>query len=181
MVGNKDKELYVNQLLVDIATKIDEDRQNKYDVFTYSKCMNPTLIQQGLQSMNSISALLYLGDYYSVTINVHIESSMIKVRTCEKIRDEFNILYTSDGKWKELSTGSDSFKEGSFKDLGNCFVLDVTTKDIYKKYLNPIGKYKVQELIDIAKSMNLSLEKNGKKKVKKELYDNINFHHLNVK
>ena len=64
MVEPRDKHLYVKQRLVEIATDIDEMRDSKYDNFSYLKCMNSTLIQQGLQSMKAVSALLYLGDFY---------------------------------------------------------------------------------------------------------------------
>ena len=46
---------------------------------------------------------------------------------------------------------------------------------------HPIGKYKSPELIQIAKDMGLPLVKDGKKKVKKELYDDINLYQLNLK
>ena len=142
--------------------------------------MNSTLIQQGLQTMKSASALLYLGDYYDVTVNVFIESSMLKVVTCAKDRNEYNIIYTVDGKWKELNEVDTGFQEGQFEDLGTCLTLDVNTREIYKKYLQPMGKYKVQELNDLAKSMNISLDKDGKKKIKKQLYDDINSYQLNL-
>ena len=73
-IEKDNKQLYVKQLLVSIATEIDEDKSNKYDNFNYLKCMNSTLIQQGLQSMNTVSCLLYLSDYYGVTTHVYVES-----------------------------------------------------------------------------------------------------------
>ena len=181
MVEPKDKSLYTRQRLVEIATDIDENKDSKYDNFTYLKCMNSALIQYGLQAMKNVSALLYLSDYYGVTTNIFIESTMLKVVTSVKERKVFNVLYTSRGKWSIMDSESDKFKDGVFDDLGTCLTLDVPTRDIYKKYLLPIGKYKVQQLIDIAKDMNLSLDKDGKKKVKKQLYDDINFYQLNLK
>jgi len=180
MIENRDKDLYIKQRVLDIATEIDEDKDNRYDNFNYLKSMNSTLIQQGLQSMNSISALLYLGDYYSVSFTIFLEGKGITIKTSDKVRKEFNIMYTTQGKW----TGLDSppkYEVGEFKDLGLCFNMDVTTKDIYKKYLTPIGKYKSPELIEIAKSFGLPLMKDGKKKIKKELYDDINLYKLNLK
>jgi hypothetical protein len=184
LVENKDKQLYVKQRLMNIATEIDEDKSHKYDNFNYLKCMNPTLIQQGLQAMNTVSALLYLSDYYGVTTHVYLQTPMLKVVTSEKNRTEFNIVYTSGCKWSEIDVVIDvvtDYKDGSFEDLGLGLTLDVKTRDIYKKYLNPIGKYKSPELIEIAKEMNLPLDKGGKKKVKKELYDDINLYQLNLK
>jgi len=184
LVENKDKQLYVKQRLMNIATKIDENKSHKYDNFNYLKCMNPTLIQQGLQAMNTVSALLYLSDYYGVTSHVYLQTPMLKVVTSEKSRNVFNIVYTSGCKWSEIDVVIDvvtDYKDGSFEDLGLGLTLDVKTRDIYKKYLNPIGKYKSPELIEIAKEMNLPLDNNGKKKVKKELYDDINLYQLNLK
>ena len=179
LVENKDKQLYVKQLIINIATEIDENKSNKYDNFNYLKCMNTTLVQQGLQAMNTVSCLLYLSDYYGVTTHVYLGSSEQYIPTSDKVRKEFNVLF-SNNKWSELSDELPDYKQGEFKDLGVGLVLDVTTKDIYKKYLNPIGKYKAPELVDIATSMNLPLEKDGKKIVKKELYDDINFYQLNL-
>ena len=52
--------------------------------------------------------------------------------------------------------------------------LDLKTNFIYNSYLKAISNYKSEELINIAKELNIDLMKNGKKKVKKELYDEIN-------
>jgi len=180
MIESKDKNLYIKQCILGIATGIDEDKSTKYDKFNYLKCMSPSLIQYGLQSVNSIAAVLYLSDIYNVTTHIHIVSTMKKVITTDKLRDPYNIIYTSNGKWSEVADSDDTFTVGTFSDLGECFILDVKTKDIYKKFLNPIGKYKAPELVDIAQGMGLSLDNNGKKKVKKELYDDINLHQLNL-
>jgi hypothetical protein len=171
------KELYVKQRIMDIATKLDEDKSKTYDRFNYLKLMNTTLIQQGLQSMKSVSSLLYLSDYYSVSTNIYVETGLVKVRTSDKVRKEFNITFKNH-TWSELSV-IPTYSDGTFDNLAKCLVMDVKTKDIYKKYLNPISKYKSPELIEIAKEMNLPLDNNGKKKVKKELYDDINLYQLN--
>ncbi len=57
--------------------------------------------------------------------------------------------------------------------------MDVTTNDIYSKQLKSIGNYKAAELTELAKSLSISLMKDGKKKVKKEIYDDINMYYLN--
>jgi hypothetical protein len=178
LIENKDKKMYVKQLLVNIATQIDEDKVNKYDKFNYLKCMNPTLIQQGLQKSKTVSCLLYLSDYYNVTTNVYFDESKSYVVTSDKDRKKFNILF-KDNKWSELTNLPD-YKLSDFNILSEGLILDVKSKDIYKKYLNPIGKYKAQELIDIAKEMGIPLENNGKKKVKKDLYNDINIYQLNL-
>ena len=139
LVENKDRQLYVKQLLISIATEIDENKTNKYDNFNYGKSINSTLIQQGLQSMNTVSCLLYLSDYYGVTTHVYLDSKK-HIVTSDKVRKEFHIKFTNN-KWSEISPMSSSFEQGEFSELGNALVLDVKTKDIYKKYLQPISKY----------------------------------------
>ena len=136
------------------------------------------MIQQGLQAMNTISGLLYLSDYYGVTTHVYLDSKK-HIVTSDKVRKEFHIKF-SNNKWSEISEVSSSFELGEFSELGDALVLDVKTKDIYKKYLQPISKYKSPELIQIAKDMDIPLDKGGKKKVKKELYDDINLYQLNL-
>lgn len=178
LVENKDKQLYIKQKIVEIATAIDEDSKNSYDRFSYLKCMNATSIQHGLQKGDTVSALLYLSDLYNVSSKVYIASTTTYVNTSDKTREPFSILFTN-GKWSEL-TEEPPFTEGEFTCLGECVVLDVDTKDVYKKYLQPIGKYKAPELIEIAKSMNIPIETDGKKKVKKTLYDDINIYQLNL-
>jgi len=45
--------------------------------------------------------------------------------------------------------------------------------------LASISKYKAPELIELASKIQIPLEVNGKKKVKKQLYDDINLYYLN--
>ena len=49
---------------------------------------------------------------------------------------------------------------------------------IYKPYLMPITKYKLKDLEEIAKEKEIPLNgTTGKKKLKKQLYDDINLKH----
>ena len=177
ILEEKEKKVYTDQLLIEIATQIDEDKQDKYDKFNYSKVMKSQIIQQGLQSKNTISSLLYLSDYYKVSSVIHLGSSKQTIITSDKDRTQFHILYMN-GIFTEVED-SPNYTHGDFKDLGESFVMDIVKKDIYTKYLDPISKYKATELVDLAKEVGISLESNGKKKVKKVLYDEINLYHLN--
>ena len=71
------------------------------------------------------------------------------------------------------------YVDGEFKQLGECLILNIGTIDIYDNYLSAISKYKLPELVEIAKEINISLDKDGKKKIKKELYNEINLYYLN--
>ena len=60
---------------------------------------------------------------------------------------------------------------GGLENILNCNVKGI---DIYKKYLKTISHYKMDDLIKIAEELNIDIKKNGKKKTKKVLYDDIN-------
>jgi len=178
LIDEKDKELYVMQRILEIASDIDEN-SDIYNSFNYLRNMNRSDVQQGLQKNNTVSALLYLSDLYKVSTVVYMESSKSKVITSDKQRQIFSILYTSEGKWMNLNSEPINFKQVDFSELSHCLTMDVDTKNVYKKYLPSISKYKSPELIDMANERGIPLIQDGKKKVKKVLYDEINTYELN--
>jgi hypothetical protein len=173
-----DKELYIKQKILEIASEIDEN-ETLFSSFNYHKSVKPALIQHGLQMNNTISSLFYLSDIYKVSTIVYIESKQIKIPTSVKQRTEFHILYTTHGKWVHLTDTIPDYTQSDFANLNECLTMDLKTPDIYKKFLDPISKYKVSELIELAKDRQIELIYLGKKKVKKELYDEINVWELN--
>ena len=177
ILEEKEKSVYIKQRIIEIATEIDENSSESYNTFNYSKQMKSSLIQIGLQSVNNVSSLLYLSDLYKVSAVIYIDSLQTKITTSKKVRDLLHILY-KDGSFMIIDESID-FKEGEFKQLGECFVLNTKNLDVYVNYLQAISKYKSSELVDIAQQLGLPIEHNGKKKVKKQLYDDINLYHLN--
>jgi len=182
MVESSDKELYMKQRLLEIATQLEEQKDTYYDKYNYNKKMTISIIQHGLQSKDHLSSLLYLGDLYNVSMIVYLEGTKQKIKTTDKDRALLHIVYTSSRKWYMIDTVTDelsSFIDAPFDVLSMCVVLDVSTKDVYNRYLGAIGTYKSPELVELATQRNISLIKGSKKKVKKELYDDINYYELN--
>ena len=73
LLESKEKPMYINQRLIELATEIDESVETAYTYFKYSKLMKPTFIQQSLQLKNQLSSLLYLSDLYKVTTHVYLK------------------------------------------------------------------------------------------------------------
>lgn len=178
MTTTNDKQLYVKQKIIEIASDIDENPDD-FSKKNYSKVMNSNVIQHGLQKNNTLSSLLYLSDIYNVSINVYIESKKLWVSTSLKNRDEIDILYTNNGKWTHFNDNKEEYKESEFSILSECLVMDVIKKSIYVPFLQAISKYKVSELTKLAEERNIPIMLEGKKRVKKELYDLINIYELN--
>ncbi len=179
VIEPKDRNLYVNQRIVEICSLMEEDPVKYYDRFNYNKKMDKSTIQYGLQNMNHVSSLLYLADIYNITITVYIEKTKKKIITSDKNRTNIHIVYTSGGKWYILDTKDEEYKDDEFTNLSECLVTDISTKHIYNKYLDSIGNYKYAQLVDKAKERDIPLYENDKKKVKKILYDEINIYELN--
>lgn len=178
----KDKNLYIKQRLIEIATKLDEESSEYYHKYNYNKKLSISIIQYGLQTMGTLSTLLYLADLYNISVIVYIIKTKQKIITSDKTRQLFHLIYTPEGKWYNIDKISDelsSYMETSISGLSECLVLDVLTKDIYVRFLGGIGSYKSSELIKMATERNIPLMKGGKKKVKKQLYDDINLYELN--
>ena len=85
-----------------------------------------------------------------------------------------NNVYKNNGVKKYYNSLSLYDNELNILELKYGIELDLKTNFIYNCYLKAISNYKSDELIDIAKELNIDLMKNGKKKIKKELYDEIN-------
>ena len=182
ILDEKDKDLYYVQRLLEIATDIDEKNDTNYLNYKYSsKVFKPSLIQYGLQTPNCLSSVIYLGDFYKVTPVIYIDSIKTKIIISQKKRDNIHILYR-DGTFTELDEPLDEsldYKQGSYDDLKHCLVLNVKKLDVYELGLQPLGKYKVTELVELSNKVNLPIEENGKKKVKKQLYDELYLYYLN--
>ena len=52
-------------------------------------------------------------------------------------------------------------------------------KNVYELFLNPISKYKLDDLKELAKECNILLKDGSKNKTKQVLYNEINLYKLN--
>ena len=178
ILDEKDKDVYYIQRLLEIATDIDEKNDTNYLNYKYSsKVFKTSLIQSGLQTPNTLSSVIYLGDFYKVKPVIYIDSIKTKIIISQKNRNNIHILF-KDGTFTELDEPLE-YKLGSYDDLKHALVLNVKKLDVYELDLQPIGKYKVTELVELANKINLPIEENGKKKVKKQLYDELYLYYLN--
>ena len=132
-------------------------------------------IQSGLLLNNTSSCLMYLSDYYNITTIVYLYNSNKYIETSCKNRDKFRILYKNQ-KWYQCDE-LHNYEQTEFNKLSSCLQMDISTNDIYVKYLKGISNYKLDDLIKLAKEFNISLiTDTGKKKTKKILYDDINLY-----
>ena len=73
----------INESL-EIIRRALEDEKNDTNYLNYkysSKVFKPSLIQSGLQTPNTLSSVIYLGDFYKVTPVIYIDSIKSKLKT----------------------------------------------------------------------------------------------------
>ena len=176
------KDLFLNKIKLDIANKLDEDKSKYYDKYNYSKQFNTNVIQSGLQDINMLSTLIYLSDYYNINVFIYHKSGNQYYNYIDKNEKNVYVIYDNTG-WTLSDTNFDldkidilsmhAFTKQAF--INN----NLKNKNAYKSHLQPISKYKMAELIKIAEENNVLLvDKNGKKKIKQKLYDDINYKYI---
>ena len=179
---SEDKELFLNKIKLNIANLLDEDKIQYYDKYNYSKKFNTNVIQSGLQDINMLSTLIYLSDYYNINVFIYHKLGNEYYNYIDKNEKNVYVIYDNTG-WTLSDTNFDldkidilsmhAFTKQAF--INN----NLKNKNVYKSHLQPISKYKMPELIKIAEENNILLiDKNGKKKVKQKLYDDINYKYI---
>ena len=118
-----------------------------------------------------MSLILFYNDYFKINLIICHDNKFYKSGL--KNFENIYIKYIKNN-WIIQEINSENIKYENILDLKYCIELDIKTNFIYKLHLKAISNYKADELINIANELNIDLNKNGKKKIKKELYDEIN-------
>ena len=146
----------------------------------YSRSFNVATIQRGFQNPNNLSSVLFLNEHYK--INCIIYNSDVDKYYSTSLKDYPKLVCSRvNNNWiKETNDLPEDVKYSDYKELSNILNIDCDI-NIYKPFLGSISKYKMSDLEKMCKEMDISITKeNGKKKLKKELYDNLNLKHLNL-
>ena len=164
----KHKEIFAKNKKITIAENVQKNEN-------YARTFTPTIIQHGFQHPNHLSSVLYLNEYYKINCIIYNPSSNKYYRTSLKNYPKLVCIYKKD-KWYLHKDSIDDSVVSNFDKEGIENVLTIDTSYIiYKPYLNALSNYKLPDLVKICSTMNISILKDtGKKKLKKELYDEIN-------
>lgn len=143
----------------------------------YSKKFSSKLIQNGLQEINYLSSILYLNEIYKIHCVIYNSNTKKYYHTSYRNYPKVVCLYKNN-TWFIDDTLEVPNESSDVKELSTIITLDSDVM-IFKTFLNPISKYKISELEDKCREINIKLLKsNGKKKLKKELYDEINLYEI---
>jgi len=175
-MSEKEKINFIRNKKLELASNINLDKDGNNP---YIKKWKPKLIQNGLQKTNSLSSILYLNELYKINVVVYNSETDKYYATTLKKYDSIYCKYKNNS-W-ELFKPNDDTKiefEMDIEKLDGIMDIDIDTILIYTSFLGPLSKYKMCDLEVIAKNENINLlHDNGKKKLKKDIYDEINLKH----
>jgi len=175
--------VYLNGKIIEICSHIEEKRDTCYDNYSFNpKVMNIQKIQHALQlwrKENNISSIYYLNDYFKKHFVIVYGGCAYEttIKSYPKVYLEYNNgISITDEKDFVIKDLSELFEKIRLK---NDIKRDM--KNVYKNYLEAIGKYKIDDLKKIALEYNIPLkDSKGKNKTKAILYEEINMMKLNT-
>lgn len=166
-----EKDKYISDKKIILCSNVDD----VYDNLNFNKrVLSKQLICSNLQKNkdNLLSLILFYNNYFNINLILCHDNKFYK----SDLKDLNNIYieHTKNG-WviKDINFSYD-IEYLNILELKYGIELDLKTNFVYNSYLKAISNYKSDELNNIAKELNIDLMKNGKKKLKKELYDEIN-------
>tara|TARA_B100000902_G_C27281531_1_gene902058 strand:- start:635 stop:1318 length:684 start_codon:yes stop_codon:yes gene_type:complete len=145
----------------------------------YKKAFHRNLLQKAFQKENVLSSILFLNDFYKINTIIYNENMKKYYQTSLKDYTPFVCIYKDNNWFYSEETHIIEDEISDITELKNILEIDI---DIYimKPYLQNISKYKLTELQEIANEMNILIQTNGKNKLKKKLYDEINLKHYKL-
>ena len=170
ILENSEKEKYVSDKKIVLCSKVDDE----YNNYNFNKrILSKSAICSNLQKLkdNILSLILFYNDYFNINLILSHDNKYYKSGL--KNSENICIKHTKNG-WIIQEINLENINFDDIFNLKYGIDLDLKTNFIYNSYLKSISNYKSDELINIAKELNIDLTKNGKKKVKKDLYDEIN-------
>ena len=166
------KSSFITQKKLEIAEKIVKNEN-------YSKKFKVSMIQNGFQMKNVFSSVLYLNEYYKINCIIYNEDRNEYYKTSLKDHDPLYCIYKNNSWFLSNEINVDLSKVTiDVNDLDTILTMDMKDIYIFQPFLKPLAKYKLSDLEGIAEEDGVSLVTgSGKKKLKKQLYDDINLKH----
>ena len=146
----------------------------------YNRKFNPKVIQRGLQNKNHLSSILYMNELYKINTVIYNGSNNKFYKTSLM---EYPILLCEykNNSWHDLENKEyiDDSQFHSLEELSEIITLDCEQM-IHKSPLQSISKYKFKDLEQLCKDANIDImyssPHEGKKKLKKDLYNDLTTH-----
>jgi hypothetical protein len=191
ILNENEKKTYVTKKSLELSSFVDSNYENyNYNKRKYKK----HLVSQNMQLKNNLSSVLFYNDYYNINIiicNKFLDNNKLYKTGIKKAdymfieyndrnfhlanMDDLNIVGDIETNFSRIDEQNGPVDD-PFYTLSKVIKFDIEPDNfIYDPYLKPLSTFKLDELVSIANECDVSIKKeNGKKKNKKEIYDEIN-------
>lgn len=144
---------------------------------TYCREFNDSLINTGFQNKNYLSSILYLNEHYGINVIIFNKENNKYYKTTVKNKPKLFCKYKNNSWFIDNCPETEPEYSDDISELSNIITIDCSTI-IWKPGYFPINKYKLEELKDLCEKSGISLiNESGKKKLKKQLYDDLNLNY----
>lgn len=172
--SEEDKKILFHQRILEILSSIDENI-DKFNSWKFnSRYIKPKNIQTNIQlcskndKLHLLTCIYFMNEYFKIHLRVVDNIKDEYFCTTPKNYQIYNLI-CENNKFYIDDKISENYKESD----NSFFEIDVKFKNVYQKFLEPIGKYNVSQLKQLATEYNISTHFK-----KQELYDKINNHLL---
>lgn len=165
----QEREKYIVSKKLEIADNFKKNEK-------FSKSFTSKLVQSGLQSKNVLSSILYMNELYKVNTVIYNDNTK-KFYITTYMKYPILICEYKNNSWHYIEKESldENTTYGDIKELSSTIKQD-TSLMIFKSDMLPLSKYKVKQLEDMCNENNIDILQDGKKKLKKQLYDELTIH-----
>ena len=166
---------YIIKKKLEIADVVEKNER-------FTKSFNPKLIQRGLQNNNHISSILYMNELYK--LNTVIYNSITNKFYMTSFMDYPKLFCEyKNNSWHHLEDvnvdENTKYHPANESAVNRPDILTLDTNImIFKSNMESIAKYKIKDLEIMCGENGLETTINGKKKLKKELYDELSLHYI---
>lgn len=166
-IPKQQRENYIINKKLEIADNVTKDEK-------FNKSFSPKIIQAGLQNKNYLSSILYMNELYKINTVICNSNKFYKTSFMD-----YPMIFCEykNNSWHHLENENENVTYSPIIELPDIIKQD-TNSMIFKSDMMPLSKYKVKDLEEMCIKNNINTTKNGKKKLKKELYDELSLHCL---
>jgi len=178
VIEPKGQALHLSQVIQHMSSSIDEQPTELYEKYGFNKkCMKPSLIQRSFAATlsypptSSLSSILYLNEYYQKHFMIRVGD--ILYRTTPKDYPEYIIHYHNGCYQVDDLDDYSSMIRVTTRDDPLPLLNDIGKGYVYETPLQPISKYKVEDLRKLCKDRDIETTSCGKSKLKPMIYDEL--------
>jgi hypothetical protein len=139
----------------------------------YNRSFTPRIIQTGLQNKNYLSSILYMNEIYKINTVIYNSTTLKYYPTSLMDYPKLFCEYKGNTWFEKEENIEGKLPFNPISELSEILTID-TDIMIFKSKLESLSKYKIKDLEKMCcENSILTIKKDGKKKLKKELYDEL--------